>query len=89
MLSTYAAFTGYPSDNITTKDLLGVCIIVTGFGKLNPSSGIASAYESLGQLLRGANYSVTVAFINHNVPPSEYLEAKYEYWTKFGINLDR
>jgi len=62
---------------------------VAGFGNLNPSSGIATAYESLGKILRTANNSVSVAYMNHDVSDTIFAKAAGYYLSEFGINLVR
>ena len=42
--------------------------MVNGFGSLNPSSGIATAYAALAELLTTSNYSVTVLYAVYPLP---------------------
>lgn len=67
----------------------GVCLVVDGFGILNPSSGIATAYASLAKVLRTAGYPVTVAYTNALVADPVFAEAARFYRADSGVLLVR
>lgn len=66
-----------------------MCLIVSGFGKLNPSSGIATAYEALAQLLAADGYNVTVAYMNREVTAERFAAVQSKYRVQLNIDLVR
>jgi hypothetical protein len=60
-----------------------VAMVVAGFGKLNPSSGIATAFETLAELLVSKNLEVTVVYAG-GTPISPEVSS---YYSGLGITL--
>lgn len=72
-------------DDVTGRQ---VCFVVNGFGTLNPSSGIAAAYEGLALELARDAWQVRVAYMNQHVNESLFFEAAAMY-AKAGVELLR
>ena len=64
-----------------------IALVVNGFGALNPSSGIATAYASLAELLTTANYSVTVLYAVYPRPAG--FDVAVASYASLGITLTR
>jgi hypothetical protein len=62
-----------------------VALVVNGFGILNPSSGIATAYASLAEMLVATGYHVTVLYAVLPTPPA--FEAAVVFYRNNNITL--
>ena len=62
-----------------------VALVVNGFGFLNPSSGIATAYAALAEALHAHGQQVTVLYASESVP-AHFPEAQALYRAK-GVDL--
>jgi hypothetical protein len=62
-------------------------MVVNGFGILNPSSGIATAYATLADFLVSQSYDVTVVYVSASMPIG-FAEA-IEFYRNKSIKLIR